>query len=141
MPLPPRQQRFVQEYAIDFNGLAAAKRAGYASIGAGVQAARLLKNARVQAAIEAEKAKHGAQIAITKEWLTKNLAEGFIAAKEAKNHAGMGRLGELLARMHAYIPEPERRVRIIRELGDLSDDELTVLAAVEQATIEGESQG
>lgn len=29
MPLTPKQQRFVEEYAVDFNGAAAARRAGY----------------------------------------------------------------------------------------------------------------
>ncbi len=41
------QQRFVDEYLVDLNGQQAAIRAGYAVIGAGTQAYRLLKNAQV----------------------------------------------------------------------------------------------
>ncbi len=44
-----QHERFCQELMVDFNATKAAIRAGYATSGAGVQAARLLKNASVQA--------------------------------------------------------------------------------------------
>lgn len=47
MSLTPRQERFCEEYVVDLNGTQAAIRAGYAESGAGVEAARLLKNANV----------------------------------------------------------------------------------------------
>jgi phage terminase small subunit len=46
-----REQRFVDEYLIDFNGAHAAIRAGYAKSGAKVQASRLLKREAVAAEI------------------------------------------------------------------------------------------
>jgi hypothetical protein len=51
MALTDKQRRFVDEYLIDFNASAAYKRAGYAAKGnaAEVNAARLLRNAQVQA--------------------------------------------------------------------------------------------
>ncbi len=49
MALTPRQERFCEEYLVDFNGSAAAIRAGYAAGSASVQAARLLANAKVHA--------------------------------------------------------------------------------------------
>ena len=51
-----RQRRFVAEYLKDGNGTQAAIRAGFSENGAAVQATRLLKNAKVCAAIEAERA-------------------------------------------------------------------------------------
>ena len=51
--LSPKQTRFVQEYLIDLNGKRAAIRAGYASRSAEVQASRMLRNAKVQKALEA----------------------------------------------------------------------------------------
>lgn len=50
--LSPRRQRFVDEYVVDFNGTQAAIRAGYAPKAANEQAARLLANASVKAAVE-----------------------------------------------------------------------------------------
>ena len=51
--LSPKQTRFAQEYLIDLNGKRAAIRAGYASRSAEVQASRMLRNAKVQKALEA----------------------------------------------------------------------------------------
>ena len=51
-----RQRRFVAEFLKSGNGTQAALRAGYSENGAAVQATRLLKNAKVCAAIEAERA-------------------------------------------------------------------------------------
>lgn len=47
-----KQQRFVEEYPVDFNGTKAAERAGYSKKTAGQQASRLLKNVKIQAAIQ-----------------------------------------------------------------------------------------
>ncbi len=47
-----KQKRFVQEYLIDLNATAAAKRAGYSEKTAYSQGQRLLKNVEVQAAIQ-----------------------------------------------------------------------------------------
>lgn len=50
--LSPKRQRFVDEYVIDFNGTQAAIRAGYSPRTAKEQAARLLTNANVKAAVD-----------------------------------------------------------------------------------------
>ena len=50
--LSPKRQRFVDEYVVDFNGTQAATRAGYSPKSAQEQAARLLSNAIVRAAVE-----------------------------------------------------------------------------------------
>lgn len=52
MRLTSRQARFVEEYLLDLNGTQAAIRAGYSPKGATVQAARLIANAKVRAAIK-----------------------------------------------------------------------------------------
>ncbi|WP_428827690.1 terminase small subunit [Azonexus sp. IMCC34842] len=49
--LPKRWAVFAREYLIDFNGAAAAVRAGYAERGAKVQASRMLTNTNLQTAI------------------------------------------------------------------------------------------
>jgi phage terminase small subunit len=50
--LSPKQACFVEEYLIDLNGTKAAIRAGYSARTAEVQASRLLRNAKVQVALE-----------------------------------------------------------------------------------------
>lgn len=49
--LPPKRQRFVDEYVIDSNGTQAAIRAGYSAKTANEQATRLLANVSVKAAV------------------------------------------------------------------------------------------
>lgn len=50
--ITPKQQRFVEEYLVDLNASAAARRAGYSPKTAEQQGPRLLGNARVAAAIQ-----------------------------------------------------------------------------------------
>ncbi len=58
MSLTPKQARFVEEYLLDLNATAAAKRAGYSERTAKQQGQRLLTNVDVQAAVtEAQKAR------------------------------------------------------------------------------------
>ena len=54
--LTRRERLFVGEYLTDFNGTRAAIRAGYAARSAHVTASRVLRKAKVAAAVEAEKA-------------------------------------------------------------------------------------
>lgn len=55
--LTPKQQRFAEEYLLDLNATAAAKRAGYSAKTAESQGARLLSNAKVQAFIQVNRQK------------------------------------------------------------------------------------
>lgn len=54
--LSAKQQRFVDEYCVDFNGKQAAIRAGYSVKTANEQAARLLTNVSVKRAVEEKRA-------------------------------------------------------------------------------------
>ena len=63
--LTDKQNRFVLEYQIDFNGKQAAIRAGYSAKSAEVQASTLLRNPKVQAAIRAGMDKTEAKLEVT----------------------------------------------------------------------------
>lgn len=65
MALPPKRQRFVEEYLKDLNATQAAIRAGYAESGAGTEGERLLKNADVKAAVEAALAARSDRVQVT----------------------------------------------------------------------------
>jgi phage terminase small subunit len=74
-PLPPNQSRFVEEYLVDLNAKQAAIRAGYSPKTAEVQGARLLRNAKVVAAIAAAKEARSARTEITQDYVLENTKE------------------------------------------------------------------
>lgn len=79
----PKQQRFAEEYCIDFNATQAAIRAGYAKgQSAEVQGHRLLSDVKIKAEIAAIQAKLSEKTAITLESLTDMLRETYDDAKE-----------------------------------------------------------
>lgn len=74
--MTPRQRRFVQEYLVDLNASAAARRAGYAGgASADVQASRLLRNVKVKAAIDAAMAARAERTKISADRVIAELAK------------------------------------------------------------------
>jgi len=67
MALNDRQQRFVNEYLIDLNATAAAKRAGYSEKTAHSQGPRLLENVEIQAELRKAREKSLNKLEITRE--------------------------------------------------------------------------
>lgn len=75
MKLTPKQERFVQEYLVDLNATAAAKRAGYSDKTACEQATRLLANVKVQTAIQDAKKARQERTEITQDMVIRELAK------------------------------------------------------------------
>lgn len=73
--LTPRQARFVEEYLVDLNGAQAAIRAGLSAKTARQQAARLLSNVDIQAAIAAGQAARSERTEITADRVLTELAK------------------------------------------------------------------
>ncbi|AJX00547.1 terminase small subunit [Burkholderia gladioli] len=71
--LTPKQQRFVEEYLLDLNGSAAARRAGYSERTANEQAVRLLANVSVQSAIAAAMAARSERTKIDQDRIVQEL--------------------------------------------------------------------
>jgi phage terminase small subunit len=67
-PLTVKQQRFVEEYCIDWNAARAARDAGYSQDSAKQIAHELLTNPYLQQAIEARKVEIAAHVGISQEW-------------------------------------------------------------------------
>lgn len=74
MALTPRQQRFVDECLVDLNGKQAAIRAGYSPNCAEVTASRLLRNAKVAAAVAEARRERAERTAITQDSVVQGLA-------------------------------------------------------------------
>lgn len=72
--LTEKQKRFVQEYLVDLNATAAAKRAGYSPKTASEQGARLLVNVKVQEAIQKAMEKRQNRVEITQDRVLQELA-------------------------------------------------------------------
>ena len=73
MPLTPKQERFCEEYLVDLNATAAARRAGYSPATANEQAARLLAKISVKERIAALRAVQSQKTEITVERVVREL--------------------------------------------------------------------
>lgn len=107
--LPPKQQRFVQEYLQDHNGTQAAIRAGYSESTARQQGSRLLTDPRVLAAVRAGQKKVAKKAEVTVDSLMAELEQARkLALKEKQASAavtatmGKGKLAGLLVEKHKH---------------------------------------
>ncbi len=73
--MTPRQRRFVEEYLVDLNATAAAKRAGYTARSAKDHGYRLLKNPAVAAAVAKAQAKRAARTRVSADRVVTELAK------------------------------------------------------------------
>ena len=87
--LTPKQARFVEEYALDHNGSAAALRAGFALGSARVTASRLLSKANVQAAVATLDTQTAKQLNITRKSVLAALQKAYEDARKQDNPAVM----------------------------------------------------
>ena len=71
--LTPKQARFVEEYLLDLNAAAAARRAGYSEKTADSIAAQLLSKTKVFEAVQSAVAARSAKTEITAEYVLENL--------------------------------------------------------------------
>lgn len=86
MELNPKQKRFVEEYLVDLNGSAAARRSGYSVKSAAYAARRLLGLPHVMAAVEAGKAERSARTQIRQDQVLGQLMD--IATAAASDASG-----------------------------------------------------
>jgi len=73
--LTPKQARFVEEYLVDLNASAAARRAGYAARRADAMGHENLRKPEIAAAIAAAKAERSQRTKVDADWLLTRLAQ------------------------------------------------------------------
>lgn len=83
MALTPKQERFVQEYLVDLNATAAAKRAGYSEKNAGKIGPELLGKTRISSAIQKAMQARSYRTEVTQDYVIGKLKE--IADKDASD--------------------------------------------------------
>ena len=71
--MTPKQQRFVEEYLVDLNATAAAKRAGYSARTAEWQGPQLLGKSHVAAAVAAAQQNRSERTQVDSDWVLKRL--------------------------------------------------------------------
>lgn len=106
--LTPKQQRFVEEYLIDLNGKQAAIRAGYSEKTAKEQAARLLTNANVQKAFQAERCSQAKRTQVTADRVIEELA--LIAFADMADFVEVTEQGIIKIKQLDSLPEGASRV-------------------------------
>ena len=126
MKLTAKQKRFIDEYLVDFNGTQAAIRAGYATRSAEVTAAKLLRNAKVQAEISRRQKDLQRRTEVTQERVVRELAR--VAFADAASHVQV-RLRE--------VPCPDgTRARVpvveVKPTAELTDDQRAAIAQIKQ---------
>ena len=89
MSLTDRQRRFVEEYLLDLNATAAYRRAGYKAAGnaAETNAARLLRNDQVSAAIKEAQAARSGRTLVTADEVIRGLKDEAGRTGEGSSHS------------------------------------------------------
>ena len=100
--LTDKQQRFTEEYVVDFNGTQAAIRAGYAENSAHVAASRLLSNDKVQQVVRELARETAESVHISAEAVLERLWE---EAHHAKSDSARVRALELVGRHFALFTD------------------------------------
>ena len=112
-----KQDRFVEEYLIDLNAVAAAERAGYSKKSIRSQGSRLLANASVRAAVDAAIAERSNGTWLTAQWVLENLRANYEAALKAGNHTAVNKALELLGKHRGMFKDvTEHRVISLLDL-------------------------
>lgn len=133
--LTPRQQKFVEAYALDRNAARAARSAGYSPNGAKVTACRLLTNPNLQAALADREAELAVRLEIDREAVIGGILES-IATARAQGNPGQAIRGWVEVARILGLDKPEAAHRVLSAEGDrlrakfeaLSDEELMAIA-------------
>ncbi len=139
MSLTPKQARFVEEYLIDLNATAAAKRAGYSERTAYAQGQRLLKHVEIAAAIQEAQEARSERTRIDQDWVIDRLVGVYEASMEARpvcdkngekkgftfNPTAANRALELIGKHKGMFID--RKLIGLRRIEDMTEDELVAL--------------
>lgn len=125
--LTPKQQRFVEEYLVDFNATQAYVRAGYAgnpnTAVVSSNAGQLLRDQRISRAIAERRAALTEKVEVSAEWVLRNLmavaqrsmtaepvlnAEGIPTGNYTFDSRGANRALELIGKHIGFFPKEEK---------------------------------
>ena len=119
--MTPKQQRFAEEYMIDSNATAAAKRAGYSPHTAMEQGYQLLQKPSVKAVVQGLQAELRERTAVTVESVTEKLRAAYDMAKTNGQTAVMVQATMGIAKVHGLLVD---RTEEVKPTVDMSADDL-----------------
>ncbi len=139
MSLTPKQARFVEEYLLDLNATAAAKRAGYSERTAYAQGQRLVKHVEIAAAVQKAQEARSERTKINQDWVIERLVGVYEASMEARpvcdkngeekgftfNPTAANRALELIGKHKGMFID--RKLIGLRRIEDMTEDELVAL--------------
>ena len=132
--LTSKQSRWIDEYLIDFNGAAAAVRAGYSAKSARSIAHENMTKPDIQAVLQARQAAMAKELQITRQGVIRGLLDAVEMGRKQQNPSAMvGALREVAKMLGFNAPEVERVVLTADrdpayiKLNAMTDQELTVL--------------
>ena len=133
-PLTAKQLRWIYEYLVDFNGAAAAVRAGYSLKSARAIAHENLTKPNILAVIQARQAAMARELQITRQGVIQGLLEAVSMGREQQNPGAMVcALREVAKILGFNIPEVTRikmessAESTLAKYSCMKDDELLVL--------------
>jgi phage terminase small subunit len=139
LPLTAKQAKFVDEYLVDGNGTRAARAVGFGHAGAHVTASRLLRNPKVQEALQARQTADATRLCLRREDALQGLLEAVATAREQRDPAAMISGWREIGRMLGFY-EPDRaeivigtadESRLMANINAMSDADLSALIAAE----------
>jgi len=107
-----KQQRFIEEFLLDGNVTAAAKRAGYSVKSARVTGQETLSNPAVRAALQTRQAAEAERLGITRQRVVAGLLESIELAKNNSDPATCVRGWAALGQLMGYYPSKHRVVEV-----------------------------
>ena len=137
--LTARQLRWIDEYLVDFNGAAAAVRAGYSRKCARSIAYENTTKLAIQEVLHSRQAEMGNKLRITREGVVRGLVEAVDTARLQQNPMAMISGLRELGRMMGFYAPAVKRVEVTATPGPhthferLSDSELVRLVGAGQA--------
>lgn len=137
--LTAKQLRWIDEYLVDFNGAAAAIRAGYSEKSARSIAHENTTKPDIQAVLQARQAAMAQQLQITRVGVIAGLLEAVEMGRERHNPMAMiSALREVAKMLGFYVPDTKRveltlRAAAENHFGCLSDSELIKIMATGKA--------
>lgn len=137
--LTSKQLRWIEEYLVDFNGAAAAIRAGYSEKSARSIAHENTTKPDIQAVLQARQAAMAKELQITREGVIAGLLEAVEMGRAHRNPMAMISALREVGKMLGFYAVETKRVELTSgqkdqdHFGSLSDSELIKIIAMGQA--------
>ena len=138
--LTPRQAAFIPEFLATGNATASAVAAGFSVRGASVAGTRMLRNARVQEALQAHQSADAARLCLRREDVLAGLLEAVEQARVQSNPAAMVSGLRAIGKMLGFYAPEVKKVDLnvagqveLKRMNQMSDVELLKIIAAGQA--------